>query len=306
MQYTIAQRRRLTLRQRQTLMAYLFLVVPLIFFLSIRIGPTLYAFFVSFHKWDPINPTRPWIWFDNYRQLIRDETFRKAFVNTWIYVIVGVPAGLVLSLAVALGLHRITRLVGVYRLLYFIPYITSLVAVSWVWRWLYSSPQGFFNNALRALGLEPVVFLSSPRWAIYAIIAMTVWQGLGFQVIIWLAGLQSIPEVFQEAAKIDGANAWQRFRYITVPLLNPTLVFLSVIGVIGMLQVFTQVRNMSSQGRGGPLDSTMSLVLYTYVKGFDSLPSQYGYASAIVVVLFLIILVITLFQLKVLQKRYEY
>lgn len=306
MQSTIPRRRGLTLRQRQTLMAYTFLLLPLLFFLGIRIGPTLYAFFVSFHKWDPINPRHPWIWFENYRQLPRDEAFRKAFVNTWIYVLVGVPASLILSLAVALGLHRITRLVGLYRMLYFIPYITSLVAVSWVWRWLYSSPQGFFNNALRAIGLPAVTFLESPRWAIYAIIAMTIWQGLGFQVIIWLAGLQSIPEVFHEAAAIDGANAWQRFRHITLPLLNPTLVFLSVIGVISMLQVFTQVRNMSSQGRGGPLDSTMSLVLYTYIKGFDSLPSQYGYASAIVVILFLIILVITLFQLKVLQRRYEY
>lgn len=296
----------LTMKRRQWIWAYAFIFVPLIFFLAIRIGPTLYAFNVSFYDWDPISIDKPFIGLDNYRELVRDETFRQAFVNTWIYVLVGVPAGLIASLAVALGLHRIGRFVGVYRMLYFIPYITSLVAVSWVWRWLYNSPQGFFNDALRALGLPTVSFLNSTTWAIYAIIAMTVWHNLGFQIIIWLAGLQAIPDVFNEAAAIDGANAWQRFRHITLPLLNPTLVFLSVIGVISMLQVFTQVRNMSSQGRGGPLDSTMSLVLYTYLEGFDSLPSRLGYASSIVVVLFLIILAITIFQLKVLQRRYEY
>lgn len=297
---------RLSLRRRQWLWAYAFLLIPMVFFLAIRIAPTLYAFNVSFHEWDPISPTHPFVGLDNYRSLLHDDVFRKALINTWVYVLVGVPVGLVLSLIVALGLHRITRFRGLFRMLYFVPYVTSLVAVSWVWRWLYSSPNGFFNDLLGKFGIPAQKFLDSPSQAIFAIIAVNVWVGLGFQVIIWLAGLQAIPDVYYEAAAIDGASAWQRFRFVTLPLLNPTLVFLLIIGVISSLQVFTQVQNMSGQGRGGPLNSTISLVLYTYIKGFGSLPSELGYASAVVVVLFVMILAITVIQLRVLQRRYEY
>jgi multiple sugar transport system permease protein len=296
---------RLTLERRTWLWAYTFLAIPLLFFLAIRIAPTLYAFWVSFHRWDPIALEKPWVGLDNFRRMPEDEVFWKALRNTWIYVIVGVPAGLVLSLFVALGLQRLTHYVGFYRTLYFIPYITSLVAVSWVWRWMYT-PNGIFNEGLGYIGLGPFTWLQSPDLAIYSIIAMTVWQGLGFQIVIFLAGLEAIPEMYYEAAQLDGASPWQKFRDITIPLLNPTIVFLAVVGVISSLQVFTQIRNMTSQGRGGPLNSTLSLVLYVYQKAFDSLPSQMGYASAITVVLFVMILAITIIQLKVLSRHYDY
>lgn len=296
---------RLSVEQRRWLWAYAFLALPILFFLVIRIAPTLYAFNVSLHDWDPLALEQPFVGLRNFQRLGSDQVFWVAMRNTWLYVIETVPLGLALSLAIALGLQRLTRFVGFYRLLYFIPYVTSLVAVSWVWRWLYA-PNGIFNEVLRVVGLGQQRFLLGTDQALPAIVAMTIWQGLGFQIIIFLAGLEGIPEAFHEAAMLDGASDWQRFRHITLPLLNPTIVFLTVVGVINSLQVFTQIRNMSSQGQGGPLNSTISLVLYVYRLAFDSLPSRMGYASAITVILFLMILAITIVQLKVLTRRYEY
>jgi multiple sugar transport system permease protein len=287
------------------LWAYILLAIPLAFFLSVRIGPTLYAFWVSLHQWDPIALNQPWVGFDNFRRIPEDDRFWASFRNTWLYVIVGVPTGLAFSLMIALGLQKLTRYVGFYRMLYFIPYMTSLVAVSWIWRWLYT-PNGALNDILGTFAIGPFKFLQNPDLALYSITAMTVWQGLGFQIIIFLAGLEAIPDMYYEAAALDGASAWERFKGITIPLLNPTLVFLTVVGVISSLQVFTQIRNMTSQGRGGPLDSTVSMVLYVYQLAFDNLPSRMGYASAVTFVLFAMILLITVIQLKVLSRSYEY
>lgn len=292
---------RLTLERRKWVWAYLFLAIPLVFFLSIRIGPTLYAFWMSLYEWDPIALERPFIGLENYQTLAQDEVFWKALRNTWVYVLVGVPAGLVISLLVALGLQRLIRFVGLFRVLYFLPYITSLVAVGWVWRWMYA-PDGLFNDVLSTIGLPQSQFLSSPSTAIYSIIATTVWHGLGFQVVIFLAGLESIPADYLDAAAVDGASGWQRFWGITLPLLNPTIIFLVVTGVIANLQVFTQIRAMSSAGTGGPLNSTISVVLYVYQNAFQSLPSEMGYAAAMMAVLFVIILLITILQLKVLSR----
>ena len=297
---------RLTLERRRWLWAYAFLLIPVIFFLAIRIGPTFYAFWMSLHRWDPIAIDRPYIGLENFRNMADDEVFWKAMRNTWLYVILGVPVSLLLSLVIALGLQKLTRYVGFYRVLYFAPYVTSLIAVGWVWRWMYM-PNGLFNDVLGWVGLGPYGFLNTPEMALYSILVMTMWQGLGFQVVIFLAGLESIPPVYHEAAAVDGATSWQRFRGITLPLLNSTLVFLVVTGVINYLQVFTQIRAMSSGGTGGPLNSTISLVLYVYQQAFQSLPSKMGYASAMTVVLFLMILAITIIQLKVLQRdNYDY
>jgi multiple sugar transport system permease protein len=292
----------MTLERRRWLWAYTFIAIPLLFFLAIRIGPALYAFWVSLHKWDPIAIDHPFVGFDNFVAMKDDEVFWKALRNTWLYVILGVPSSLVISLVIALGLQRLVRYVGFYRVLYFVPYVTSLVAVGWVWRWMYM-PNGLFNDVLDRFALGPFKFLGGPDTALYSILIMTIWQGLGFQIIIFLAGLESIPAVYHEAAAIDGASGWQRFTGVTIPLLNPTLVFLIVTGVINYLQVFTQIRAMSSQGTGGPLNSTISLVLYVYQQAFQQLPSKMGYASAITVVLFLMILSITMVQLKVLSRN---
>ncbi len=293
---------RLSLEQRRWLWAYTFIAIPLLFFLAVRIGPAVYAFWVSLHQWDPIALKRPYIGFDNYRHLADDKVFWKSMRNTWLYVIIGVPVSLIVSLVIALGLQRLTRFVGFYRVIYFVPYVTSLVAVGWVWRWMYM-PNGLFNDVLSQVAIGPLKFLGGPDIALYSILVTTIWQGLGFQIIIFLAGLESIPETYQEAAEVDGASQWQRFRDITFPLLNPTLVFLLVTGVINYLQVFTQIRSMSSGGTGGPLNSTISIVLYVYQQAFTSMPSKMGYASAMTFVLFAMILAITVLQLKVLSRN---
>lgn len=296
--------RGLTLGQRRHIWAYLFLIIPLLFFITIRFAPTVFAMSVSLFRWDILSQNKPWMGLKNYETLFADPVFWKALTNTLLYVALSVPAQLVIGLAFALLLQAASRWVGFFRALYFIPFVTSTVAISWVWRWIYQPTFGPLNKLLALFGLPDQKYLFSPEQALPSIVVAMVWQALGFYVIIFLAGLEAIPVDFYEAAKIDGARIWDLFRHITLPLLNPTIVFLTVIGTINGIQVFTQVLNMSFQGMGGPLDSTKSLVLFIYQQGFQSF--KMGYASAGTVVLFAIILAITLIQLKVTTRRVEY
>jgi multiple sugar transport system permease protein len=294
-----------TLARRRALTAYLLLLVPLAFFLLIRILPTLSALQVAFYQWNMLSDERPFVGLSNFQQLASDAAFRAAFTNTLKYVVIGVPTGLVLALAIALALTRIKRLAGLFRTVYFIPFVTSLVAVSWVWRWLYQPQRGSINELLGLVGIPPQPFLQSTAQALPSIVVVNVWHDLGFQIVIFLAGLHAIPDIYYEAARLDGGGRWAVFRHITLPLLNPTIVFLAVTSTISSLQVFSQVQNMSAQGTGGPLNSTLSLVLYVYQKAFGG-AYQMGYASAMTVVLFALILVVTIVQLRVLSRRYEY
>src|SRR5512142_1722460 len=289
--------RRLTLGQRRQMWAYVFLLFPLLFFIMIRFAPTLFAMSVSLFRWDILSPNKPWVGMRNYETLFADPVFWKSLTNTLLYVALSIPAQLVLGLSFALLLQAATHWRGFFRALYFIPFVTSTVAISWVWRWIYQPTFGPLNKLLALVGLPDQKYLASPDQALPSIVVVLVWQALGFYVIIFIAGLEGIPVDFYEAAKIDGARAWDLFRHITLPLLNPTIVFLTVIGTINGIQVFTQVLNMSFQGMGGPLDSTKSLVLFIYNQAFQSF--KMGYASAGTVVLFAIILVITLVQLRV-------
>jgi multiple sugar transport system permease protein len=300
---------RLSLYRRQQLWAYMFILIPLLFFISIRIAPTLFAFNVSVREWNILSPDKPFVGLDNFKQIAQELTVsksvtRKAFQNTFAYVLIGMPTQLVIALGVAMMLNRISRLRDLFRAVYFIPFVTSTVAVAWVWRWLYQPQFGPINVSLASLGLPQQLFLKSPQQALPSITAVAVWQGLGFAIIIFLAGLQQIPDMYYEAAKIDGASAWQLFRHITIPLLNPTIVYLAVLQTIRFLRMFTEVVNMSNQGAGGPLNSTVTVVLHVYRQGFSSF--KMGYASALTVVLFVVILAITLIQLKVLTRPFEY
>lgn len=291
------------------LAGYGFIVLPLLFFLAVRIYPALVAMNVSLHEWDIMSKAKPFVGLANYRELLVDPVFWKAALNTLLYAVITVPLELVLGLAIASLIQSVNHFRGFYRTIYFIPYITSTVAVSWVWRWLYFKNGGILNQLLLALGLPAQPFLAGPGQALYAISAVVIWQALGYYVIIFLAGLEMIPASFREAAKIDGANAWQVFRRITLPLLNPTIVFLAVLGTISSLQIFTQIMNMTSGGYGqgdlgGPLNSTLSLVAYIYNMAFYKF--KMGYASAMTVVLFLVIMVVTLVQMKLFNRRIEY
>ncbi|MGI9148880.1 MAG: carbohydrate ABC transporter permease [Chloroflexota bacterium] len=295
----------MSISRRRALTAYLMLLAPLAFFVFIRLLPTLSALQVSFYQWDMLSDERPFVGLGNFQRLAGDQVFLAALGNTLKYVGLGVPSGLVLSLGIALALARVHRLAGLFRTVFFIPFITSLVAVGWVWRWLYQPQRGSINELLGAFGIPSQPFLQSTSQALPSIVVVNVWHDLGFQIVIFLAGLHAIPDIYYEAARLDGAGRWAMFRHVTLPLLNPTLVFLAVTSAISSLQVFSQVQNMSAQGTGGPLNSTLSLVLYVYQKAFGG-AYQMGYASAMTVVLFALILTVTIVQLRLLSRRYDY
>jgi multiple sugar transport system permease protein len=294
----------LRLGTRRALWAYAFLLIPLAFFLAIRVAPAVSSLYISMHEWNVISPEKPFVGLRNFETLARDPKFGQAAANTVRYVLAGIPAQLALGLAVALLLQRINRFRGFFRALYFLPFVTPIVAASWVWQWMYSEQFGPLNQILVALGLPAQPFLRSPTQALYAVTAMVVWQYLGFQIVIFLAGLEAIPRAYYEAAQVDGASGWYLFRHITVPLLNPTLVFSAVYSTIVYLQLFTQVLNMTFGDQGGPLAGSLTMVLYVYQLGFQRF--KMGEAAAATAVLFVVILAITLLQMRILSKPVEY
>ncbi|EYB69225.1 sugar ABC transporter permease [Deinococcus phoenicis] len=292
-----------TLRRRQTRTAYTFLLVPLLFFLVVRFIPTFLALRLSLFDWNILKEQQPFVGLENYRTLLEDEKFGQALKNTALYTVIGVPLQIALGLILALMLGRIRALRGLYRALYFAPYVTPIVAAAWVWQWLFSPQFGPVNTVLMWLHIPPQAFLTSPHQALATTAGLVVWQNLGFQVVLFLAGLAAIPRSYYEAAEIDGASGGQAFWRITLPLLNPTIVFSVVTGTISYLQLFTQVVNLNFTDQGGPLGSTMTVALYIYQLAFGRY--QMGYASAVTVILFVIILAITLLQLKFLTRRYD-
>ncbi|MEW6037179.1 MAG: sugar ABC transporter permease [Pseudomonadota bacterium] len=226
---------------------------------------------------------------DNYRRLAGDAEFWMALRNTLYFVAVGGPLSVLVSLAAALLVnHRLTPLKGLFRSLLFLPVVTTLVAVAVVWRYLYQPRYGVLNYLLGGFGIGPVDWLGDPHWAMPAIILMAVWKNFGFNMIVFVAGLQSIPESLYEAASIDGAGARQRFFRITLPLLAPSFLFVAVITMIGHFQLFAEPYVMT---QGGPAGSTLSLALLMYQQGFRWW--NLGYASAIALVLFGLVLSLT-------------
>lgn len=292
--------RNLTIRQKQIAWAWAFLAVPVIFYVVIRFYPTGNAFVISFQEWNLLGD-RTWIGWENYRKLWNDPVFWKVFVNTFEYLLIGTPVSLVISFLIAYHLDRVRFAHGFLRMLYFLPFMTSAVAMAWVWKWFYQSvPIGLFNNILATFGIPQIDFLGSPTNALPSILAPAIWAGLGFQVIIFMAGLRSIPHSYYEAARIDGVSWWTQLVEITIPLLRPTIVFIVVFSSIGFLRIFDQVFNMTSNNPGGPLNSTKPLVLMIYDTAFNAF--DMGYASAQTVVLFLILLVVSLVQLWLLRS----
>ncbi|MCY3659457.1 MAG: sugar ABC transporter permease [Caldilineaceae bacterium] len=300
---------RLTLRQRQVLWAYAFLSVALVFFVIIRWYPALLSFNIAMRDWNTFKGSGPWVGLENYAAIWDDmwkprSDVRAAFTNTLGYVLYGVPAQMVLALAVALLLDRIRVLSTLFRVAYFAPYVTSAVAVAFVWNWLYLPQTGLLAQVFDILRIPEQPFTKSPDQALASIAAVAVWQTLGYSVIIYLAGIKQIPATYYEAARIDGAAGVRLFRHITLPLLNPVIVYLTVLSTISFLRLFALVQNMSPQGTGGPLKSTTTVVLEVYRKGFSSY--DMGYAAALTVVLFFVILLITVIQLRFLTRRFEY
>lgn len=292
---------RFSLRQKRVIWAWSFLALPIAFYAVIRFWPTLEALALSFTNWNLLRPAS-FVGLENYRRLVADPLFWQVFRNTFAYLIIGTPISLVISFVIAYYLDRVRFMHGFIRALYFLPFLTTAVAMAWVWRWFYQPvPIGIFNGLLTWLGLPQQPFLRSTTQALPSILAPAVWAGLGFQVIIFIAGLRAIPTSYYEAARIDGVSEFTILRRITLPLLKPTIVFLVVFSSIGFLRIFDQVYNMNFNDPGGPLNTTKPLVLMIYQTAFKSF--DMGYAAAQTVVLFLILLTVSLIQLRVLKDR---
>jgi multiple sugar transport system permease protein len=245
----------------------------------------------------PLN-TR-FIGFRNYSRLLQTPDFWLALRNTFYFAFVGGPLTIAVSLGAALLLSsKLVRFKSFFRTIYFTPFVTTLVAVAIVWRYLYHTRYGFFNYALSLIGIEPIDWLGDPNWAMPAIILMAVWKSFGYNMLIFIAGLQAIPDELYDAAAIDGAGPFRRFFNITLPMLSPTLVFVTVITMIGYFQLFAEPYVMT---QGGPLRSTTSVVLLMYEEGFRWW--RMGYAAAVAFVLFIVILLATLVQFRLQKER---
>lgn len=282
--------------------AYFFLAPALIPIFVFFFVPALAAFMLSFTDFDIYSlgnlEYARFVGLKNYRQLLDDPLFWKAMANTFYYVLVGGPLSIAASLGTALLLNsKLVRFRSFFQTVYFAPVVTTLVAVAVVWRFLYHPRFGLLNYTLSVFGIAPIDWLGDPVWAMPAIILMSIWKNFGYNMIIFVAGLQNIPTQLYEAARMDGANSWQQFKNITLPMLAPTTVFVSIIAMIGNFQLFTEPYVMT---QGGPVNSTLSIVLLMYQQGFRWW--NLGYSAAIAFVLFGVILLGSLIQSR-LQKR---
>lgn len=292
-----------TLRQmRKNWTAYLFLTPGLMHFVVFTLFAVGFAFYISFHEWNIIKPDKPFVGLENYQRLLTDTRFHRAVLNTLTFL-VGVPLNLGCALAVALLLNTKVRGQALFRTMFYLPVVTPLVVSAIIWKWVYQGDYGLLNYYLLKLGIieQKIFWLANPDLALPALIIMGIWTGTGAPMVIYLAGLQSIPEEMYDAAKVDGASAWQRLIYITVPLLRPTTFFLVVTNVIGTFQIFTEVYVMTN---GGPLNRTTTIGYYLYVNAFREL--DMGYATAMAFVLFAMIFVFTLIQWKYTRGDVEY
>jgi multiple sugar transport system permease protein len=288
----------------ETVSAYLFLLPSILIFIVFTFFPALFSIGASLFRWNmPMKAV--FIGFENYAYLMTDPieapVFRQAFFNTF-YFTLGVPINLVVSLTIALLLNRRLKGVGIFRTAFFLPTIASLAAVSVVWLWLYHPAQyGLFNSILISMGLPIQRWLRDPVLAMPCLIFMGVWHGMGYNIIIFLAGLQAIPRTYYEAAQIDGANGIQSFFNITRPLLGPTVFYILTIGMINSLKAFTEIDMMT---QGGPLGTTATLAYYLYQNAFEYF--QMGKASTVAVILFAMMLILTWIQFRFVDRTVHY
>jgi ABC-type sugar transport system permease subunit len=273
-------------------------LLPILIF---SVAPMLSVFYYAFTDYSVFGVTTDWVGLGNFREVFTSELFGITVRNTLQFTLFSVPLKLALGFFIAILLNRKIFGISLVRSIYYLPGLTSAVAVAVVWIWLFDPRLGMANSLLGLLGIEGRNWLSDPTTAMWALIAVSVWSGFGSTMIIYLAGLQGIPDVYYEAARIDGASRWQLMRHITWPLLKPVTFYLFVTGVISAMQVFTLVLVMT---QGGPLDSTTTLVHQIYLNAIVF--NRMGYASALSIVLFAIILVLTLINVKFFSEDVEY
>lgn len=287
--------RRLNLKQREALTGWLFVSPALIGFGIFTFGAILYSLYLSFTDYNLLGSPE-WLGLENYiRAFTNDQYFYQYFGNTFYFALVLVPVVLVISLFLAILINKkVGKIAKAYRVALFLPSITSTVAVSMVWLWIFNPDMGIMNNFLTAIGFHnPPMWLSDPEWSKPALIIMRVWQMSGYYMLLFLAGLQTIPETLYEAAEVDGASSWQKFRRITVPMLSNTTFVVVILLVIESFNMFESIFVMTE---GGPLGSTSTIMYYIYEQGFMSY--NMGYASALAWIFFALILVFTLIQFR--------
>lgn len=286
-------------RRNRTLVGWAFILPNFIGFAGLTLVPVVIALALSFLTWNSYD-TPTWAGLDNFRRMVASDTFWTALFNTAYYAAGHIPLTLVASLGFAVLLNRKLRGVKFFRTALFFPYVTSLVAAAVVWNMLFSPEFGPVNQALHALGVaDPPGWTTSTTWAMPAVIITSVWRDLGYYMVIYLAGLQTIPAYLHEAAEMDGANAWQRFRHVTWPGLRPTTFFVLIMLTISSFKVFDLVQVMTE---GGPGRSTLVLSQLIFREGITQ--GRFGYSSAISMVLFVVVLAVTLIQFR-LQRRWE-
>ncbi|HEY3267743.1 MAG TPA: sugar ABC transporter permease [Armatimonadota bacterium] len=281
---------------------FLFILPALIHLLVFVVAPILFALYLSFHKWDVLKPDKPFVGMANYKRVAADPYFWNAMANSAYYALVSVPLGMAAALAVAILVNQKLRGVTFFRTIYYLPAISSGAAISMLWLWVYWPERGLLSWALGALHLPGanIDWLNNQYAAMPALILMSIWTALGPRMILYLAGLQGIPQSLYEAAEVDGAGKWQAFRQITLPLLMPTTLFVLVTSSIGAFQVFTPVYMMT---KGGPLRATDVVGYHIYTEAWRQF--RMGRASAQSYILFLAILAVTVIQFKLVNRRME-
>jgi putative chitobiose transport system permease protein len=284
--------------RRKLLTPYLFLVPACIILGAFIFYPLLQAIWMSFTDYNMISDPS-FVGLENYEEIVEDDLFWKTLGQTFLYLIVVVPTLVILPIFLAILVNQKIKGIGFFRSAYYVPVVTSMVVVGITWKWVYAD-QGILNYLLQSIGIidGPVHWLTSPTTSIFAVMAVTVWKGLGYYMVIYLAGLQAIPSDLYEAADIDGANKWKQIFHITIPMLMPSIIIVTIMSSISAMKVFEEIYVMTG---GGPLNSSKTLVFYIYQEAFEKL--RMGYASAVGVILLLITLVLSIFNLKVMSKK---
>lgn len=287
-------------RTFRVLEPYLYLLPTLIGLALFSAGAVAVSFLMSFTHWDIISSPE-WIWLENYIILWQSDLFWEVVWNTVYFILLAVPLSVVASLALALAANTTLKGIVFFRTAYFLPVVSSMIAVALVWSWIYNPEYGLLNYLLDLFfGVRGPAWLDSTSWALPAMVIVTVWKGLGYSMVIFLAGLQNIPQELYHAATIDGAGVWKKFRHITLPMLSPTTFFVLVITLINSFQVFEQTYVLT---KGGPANSTLTMSYYIYQNAFQFF--QMGKAAALSYVLFAAIFVVTLIQFRI-QKRWVF
>ncbi len=288
------------MNRRKAMAGYAFITPAYLLFFVFLFIPVFWAFYLSFTNYNIFSPGT-FIGLDNYTRLASDGAFHNALWNTTYYAMMVIPLNIAISLSLALMVNRAIRGMNLFRAAYYIPVVTSIIAASMIWMWLYDSNNGLINYLLIQIGLNQQNWLNDPNLALPALALMRVWKGVGWNMVIFLAGLQSIPKTLYEAASIEGASKWKSFWKITFPLLAPTTFFVFVMATISTFQTFGEIYAMTG---GGPVGSTTTLVYLIFVYGFERY--EMGYAAAIAFVLFAIIFVLTLFNMLITQRKVNY